>query len=214
VELLARYQQLYSAVVADALDALGRRHQAMAPGLVSLGAGRHVVGYAATLRVEAVDELPSVPYTVQFAAVDGLQQGEVMVVAAPAAVPSAFWGELISTRAQAAGCHGAIVDGFTRDVEAIRRHGFAVWARGTHPADSAGRLDAVEAGGRVRCAGVTVDPGDVVIADLDGVVVVPRALAEDVATRAEQKAATEGVVREALRSGRGVQELYDEHGVM
>jgi 4-hydroxy-4-methyl-2-oxoglutarate aldolase len=211
---LKRYQKLHSAVVADVLDALDRRHQTMAPELVSLGAGQQVVGFAATLRVEAVDEVPSVPYTVQFAAVDQLRHGDIMVVAAPPNVASAFWGELISTRAAAAGCHGAVVDGFTRDIEAIRRQGFPVWARGTHPADSAGRLEAVEAGGRIRCGGVTVEPGDVLIADLDGVVVVPRGLADEVVERAEQKAATEDVVRKGLRAGRGVQELYDEHGVM
>jgi 4-hydroxy-4-methyl-2-oxoglutarate aldolase len=214
MELLNRYERLYSAVVADALDALGRRHQALAPGFAPLGAGERLVGYAATLRVAAVDELPEIPYTVQFAAIDALSPGEVMVVAAPPTVGSAFWGELISTRALAAGCRGAVVDGFARDVEAIRSHGFPVWARGTHPADSAGRLEAVEAGGRIRCGGVTVDDGDVVIADPDGVVVVPRILAEEVVERAEQKVATENVVREALRAGRTVQETYDEHGVM
>jgi len=214
MDLLRRCEGLYSAVVADALDAVGRRHQTLAPGFLPLGAGTRLAGRAATLRVEAVDELPDVPYTVQFAAVDALEPDDVMVVAAPAAVGSAFWGELISTRAIAAGCRGAVVDGFARDVEAIRRHGFPLWARGTHPADSAGRLEAVEAGGTIRCGGVTVSPGDIVLADADGVVVVPQALAEEIVERAEEKVCAEDRVRAALRAGAGVQETYDEHGVM
>lgn len=214
MNLLNEFEKLYSAVVADALDSLGRRHQTLAPGLQSFGAQRRLVGYAATLRVEAVDELPDVPYTVQFKAVDALRPGDVMVVQTPIDTSSAFWGELISTRAMTAGARGAIVDGFVRDTEAIREHGFAVWARGTHPADSAGRLEAIEAGGRIRCGGVTVDPDDIVLADADGVVVVPAAAAEDTLRLAQGKAATENVVRDALRAGQTVQETYDEHGVM
>jgi 4-hydroxy-4-methyl-2-oxoglutarate aldolase len=214
MELLTRYEQLYTAVVADVLDALGHRRQTLAPGITALDAGGPLAGYAATLRVEAVDEVPETPYVVQFRAVDELRDGDVMVVEAPPSVASAFWGELISTRAEAAGCRGAIVDGYTRDSAAIRRRGFRVWARGTHPADSAGRLDAVEAGGRIRCGGVTVEPGDVILADADGIVVTPRTLAERVATLAEEKAATETAVRQELRAGRTVSDTYDEYGVM
>jgi regulator of RNase E activity RraA len=214
MNLLDEFEKLYSAVVADALDSLGHRHQTLAPGFLPFGAQRRLAGHAATLRVEAVDEIPEVPYTVQFKAVDALRPGDVMVVQTPVATPSAFWGELISTRAMAAGARGAIIDGFVRDTEAIRKHGFAVWARGTHPADSAGRLEAIEAGGRIRCGSVTVDPGDIVLADLDGVVVVPAARADETLQLAQGKAATEDVVRDALRAGQTVQATYDEHGVM
>lgn len=185
----------------------------MPPALRPVAGTSRVVGRAATLRVVAVDEVPAEAYVVQFQAIDALRDGEVMVVSAPA-VASAFWGELITTRALVNGCAGAIVDGYCRDVDRIRTHDFPVWARGMHPADSAGRLDAVQYDVPVSCAGVPVEPGDYLLGDTDGVVVVPARLVDDVLTVAEEKARAEDVVREELRSGATIVDTYAEHGVM
>ncbi|TDD64416.1 RraA family protein [Jiangella aurantiaca] len=212
-DLTARLGALYSAVVSDVLDDVGFRHATMAPALHGLGAPARMAGRAATLDVIAVDVVPDERYTVQFQAVDRLRAGEIMVVSAPD-VPSAFWGELITTRAMVEGCVGAVVDGYTRDLRRIRDHDFGLWARGTHPADSAGRLEAVRGGVPVTCGGVRVEPGDYVLADGDGVVVVPAAMAADVVAAAEEKARTEDTVRETLRAGAGIVETYDRYGVM
>lgn len=212
-DLIARFAALYSAVVADVLDELGHRRTTMAPGLVRLSGQGTLAGRAATMRVVAVDAVPSRPYRVQFEAVDQLKAGEVMVVAAPD-VASAFWGELISTRAAVKGCLGAVVDGYCRDVTAIQRRDFPVFARGTHPADSAGRLDAVEFGATIECSGITVHHGDIVVADADGITVVPQALAAQVLTLAEQKSDAEDEVREVLRGGATIGDTYDRFGVM
>jgi 4-hydroxy-4-methyl-2-oxoglutarate aldolase len=212
-EVVDRFATLYSAVVADVLDELGHRNATMRPGLVGVSTDGTLAGRAATLRVVAVDAVPADPYRVQFEAVDALKAGEVMVVAAPD-VASAFWGELISTRAAVKGCLGAVVDGYCRDVAAIRRRGFPVWARGTHPADSSGRLDAVEYGATIQCSGVTVRAGDVIVADADGVTVVPQALAGEVLELAERKARTEDEVRQVLRDGATIEDTYDRYGVM
>lgn len=211
--LVERFGGLYSAVVADVLDELGHRRTTMVPGLVRLSGQGTLAGRAATMRVVAVDAIPAQPYRVQFAAVDELAAGEVMVVAAPD-VASAFWGELISTRAAVKGCLGAVVDGYCRDLAAIQARGFPVHARGSHPADSAGRLDAVEFGTPIECGGVTVNPRDIIVADIDGVTVVPHELAEEVLALAEQKSQTEDEVREVLREGATIVETYDQFGVM
>jgi 4-hydroxy-4-methyl-2-oxoglutarate aldolase len=211
---LRRLRNLYVAVVADTLDGLGRREQTLAPGLIPLGAARQVMGRAATLGVAAVETMPDEPYVMQFAAVDALEPGDVMVVAGASETPSAFWGELITTRAMAAGCSGVVVDGYTRDLGAIQRYGFPLWARGAHPADAAGRLEAVSAGEAVRCAGALVEPGDVIFGDLDGVVVIPSALVDAVLDGAEEKVAAENAVRADLRAGRTVAATYADYGVM
>lgn len=211
--LVERFAALYSAVVADVLDELGHRNTTMAPGLGRLSGHGTLAGRAATMRVIAVDEVPSQPYRVQFEAVDELRAGEVMVVSAPD-IASAFWGELISTRAAVKGCLGAVVDGYCRDVTAIQRRGFPVFGRGTHPADSAGRLDAVEFGTTVQCGGVTVHHGDIIVADADGITVVPQSLAAEVLVLAEQKSRTEDEVREVLRGGATIGDTYDRFGVM
>jgi raffinose/stachyose/melibiose transport system substrate-binding protein len=138
---------------------------------------------------------------------------QVLVASTPP-VPSAFWGELITTRAMVRGCVGAVVDGYTRDLAAIRAYNFPLWACGTHPADSAGRLEAVEVGGVVRCGGVEVHRGDVVLGDLDGVVVVPASVAEAVVEAAEAKATAEDAVRSALREGLSAKEAFARYRVM
>src|SRR5690606_38799079 len=107
-ELTARLRALYSAVVSDVLDDVGVRDRAMQAALTPLGSVRRMAGRAATLEVVAVDRIPQEPYKVQFAAIDALRTGEILVVAAPP-VASAFWGELITTRALARGCDGVVV---------------------------------------------------------------------------------------------------------
>lgn len=212
-ELLGRFRRLRAAVVSDALDALGLRNRTMRPGISALTDVDRLVGRALTLKVVAVDSVPEVPYVTQFEAVELVGPGNVMVVATPS-VGAAFWGELLTTRVMVRGCVGAVIDGYTRDLAQISDYSFPLWARGTHPADSAGRLDATEIGAPVVCGGVEVDNGDILLADGDGVVVVPAHLGEEVAARAETKAAREDEVRAALLGGERVQDVYERLGVM
>ncbi|MGN9846496.1 RraA family protein [Nonomuraea sp. H19] len=210
-----RFLELSTAVVADALDELGCRDQTLSPGIAALsGGGSKMAGHAATVTVVAANRMPDRPYALQFEAVDELRTGEVMVVQAPADTPAAFWGELISTRASARGCAGALVDGYCRDVEVVRAMGFPVWARGVHPADSKGRLEAVAFGAPVWIGGVRVCQGDLVLCDEDGCVVVPAGLLEAVLERAEAKLRTERQALGALRSGATLADTYQEFGVM
>lgn len=212
-DYLSRLGRLYSPVVADALDALGLRGRTMDPDFSPLAGPEVIVGRAATLHVIAVDQAPAMPYQVQFEAVDALKPGDIMVVAAPD-VRSAFWGELITTRAMEKGCVGTVVDGYCRDLPKIRTHNFGVWARGTHPADSLGRLDAVAWNVPVSCGGVQVLPGDYLLCDLDGIVVVPAGLIDTALELAEAKERTEDEVRDTLRSGATIVDTYEQFGVM
>lgn len=212
-ELTKRLSALHTAVVSDALDAVGVEDRVMNPGVVALGRMRRAAGRAATLSVSRVDEIPAEPYRVQFAAIDVLRPGEILVVAAADAA-SAFWGELITTRALARGGVGVVVDGYCRDIAQVRRQEFGVWARGTHPADSLGRMDGTAFGGPITCAGARVSPGDYVIADEDGVVVVPAELATEVVERAAAKAAIEDEVRSALAAGESIADTYARYRVM
>lgn len=212
-ELLARYRNVRAAIVSDILDGLGLRAQTMHPEISRQSGQALLVGRAATLTVVAVDVVPQVPYVTQFEAVEMLEEGEVMVVAA-SAVPAAFWGELLTTRVMQLGCVGAIIDGYTRDLAAISEYDFPLWARGTHPADSAGRLEAVEIRTPVDCGGVMVSTGDMVVADGDGITIVPAHLAAQVVELAETKSAKEDEVREALLRGERVQDVFARIGVM
>ena len=122
--------------------------------------------------------------------IDSLVKDDVVVGTVGA--PSAFWGELFSTAARARGAAGVVVDGLVRDRARIEEMGFPVFARGTRPTDSLGSDLAISRRDvAIEIAGVLVSPGDLVVADVDGVTVVPAEATADVAARAIEKATTE-----------------------
>jgi regulator of RNase E activity RraA len=145
------------------------------------------------------------------AAVDALRPGDVMVVSE---CHWSFWGELLSTAARYRDCRGVVIDGYTRDTRAIIAMGFPVFCRGIHPADSLGRLDVIEHDVPIHCGGVLVYPGDLILADDDGVVVVPQGVAEQALTAAEEKIRGENLVRKALAEGMSVTEAFRRYGVL
>ena len=182
LEWADRLAKLYTPVVADVLDKLGFRCQCHAlahPPAVARGEGRRVRAHGADS--PGPRSVAALPYAGELAAVDSLAGGDVLVVSESA---WSFWGELLSTAAKYRGCRGVVLDGPTRDSTAIRAMGFPVFHVGFHPADSLGRLDVVDHNVPIECGGVLVYPGDLVLADHDGVVIVPNAAAEaDAATR-------------------------------
>jgi regulator of RNase E activity RraA len=207
-----RLARLYTPVVADVLDRLGRRDQSMRADVRPLFPEAKAAGVARTIRtIKPAEIVPAEPYKGEMAAVDDLREGDVAVVSECGA---SFWGELLSTAARYRGCRGVIIDGYTRDTRAIINMGFPVFCTGIHPADSLGRLDVAEHDVPVRCGGVLVNPGDLVLADEDGVVVVPRSIAEETLTRAEEKVRGENLVRKALAEGMSVTEAFRRYGVL
>ena len=107
-----------------------------------------------------------------------------------------------------------VIDGYTRDTKAISAMGFPVFCRGMHPADSLGRIDVAEHDVPIRCGGVLVHPGDLILADEDGVVTIPRDVAEQAITLAEEKVRGENLVRQALAEGMSVAEAFRRYGIL
>ncbi|MFW5834653.1 MAG: RraA family protein, partial [Pseudomonadota bacterium] len=124
------------------------------------------------------------------------------------------WGELLSTAARARGAAGCVTDGLVRDVRQIRRMGFPVFAGGIGPLDSKGRGMMMTRDVPVMCAGVEVHPGDLVVADVDGVVVVPRALEKAAIEAALAKADAEDRTREELKAGARLADVFARYGVL
>jgi regulator of RNase E activity RraA len=214
LRLVDRLGRLYVAVVSDCLDAVGVRDNAMAPGIRPLYPEARLAGYAATVRAVPVDAPPADPadyYKNELEAVDALQPGDVLVVST---CHLSFWGELLSTAARRRGAAGIVADAYTRDAQAIVDMAFPAFVAGVHPHDSLGRVDVAEYGTPVECGGVTVAAGDLVLADRDGVVVVPEHVAEEVIGRAERKVATENEMRADLAQGLPVAEAFRSYGVL
>src|SRR6478609_8117596 len=206
-----RLGKLYTPVVADVLDKLGYRNQSLHPRVRPLWPEAKAAGFALTVQTcPARDVAPAHPYAGELAAVDSLAAGDVLVVSESAC---SFWGELLSTAANYRGCRGVILDGPTRDSVAIRSMEFPVFHVGFHPADSLGRLDVVSHNVPISCAGVLVYPGDLILADHDGVVVVPNAAAEETLRLAEEKVSGENLVRKALAGGMSTTEAFKKFGI-
>jgi 4-hydroxy-4-methyl-2-oxoglutarate aldolase len=205
---------LYSAVLADVLDALGHRTSALPPSLRPLRPEWRLFGRAATLSALPVACEPADPYAVELECIDALRPGDVLVATMNGDRGSALWGELLSTAARAHGATGAVIDGLTRDAAKIVQMDFPVFAAGFSPLDSKGRIDGVCHGQPIRVGECVVRPGDWVFGDIDGIVVVPAALADEAFPRALEKVRGENRVREELLKGRSVREVFAEYGIL
>lgn len=211
VETLRRVA--YSAVVSDCCDQLGLREQTMSSGItpVSREAGV-LVGFARTVRSVPVDAIPDEPYSAEIDFIDSLRPDDVVVATVEA--PGAFWGELFSTAAKARGAVGVVVDGLIRDQARIEKMGFPVFARGARPTDSLGRISIGEQDSAIEIAGVTVRSGDLIVADVDGVAVVPAESIAEVAARAIEKATTETDARRLLEEGALLRDAWNRFRVL
>lgn len=216
---------LYTAVVCDALDQIGWTGQSPRVPLPRLaggpmgaspseGANTMLAGRCkTTLWADMYHRDPS-PYALELQAVDACQKDDVLIAAAGGSKRSGIWGELLTTAAIQRGCVGALVDGAIRDVDKIASMPFAVHARGTCIYDSLNRQRVIDVDVRVEIDGVPFEPGDLVLADSDGVVVVPRQVEDQVLELAFAKVLGENRVRDAIRAGMSSTQAFATFGIL
>jgi regulator of RNase E activity RraA len=209
-------QHLYVPAVCDVLDSLGCRDRAMHQRLRPLDPDHCVIaGRARTFRWMETDYVNEKdPYGMEIAAVDALVPGDVAVHSTDASGTNAPWGELLSTVAKRNGAAGCICDSNIRDCRRIMAMEFPVFHAGIRPLDSMGRGCVMAYDVPVRCGGVLVQPGELVFADFDGVVVIPRALEEEALARAYEKVTKENLTRRDLLRGDTLRQVYDRYGVL
>lgn len=207
-----RFGALYTAAVADVLDALGHPRQTLAPGIGPLARGMRVAGPAFAVQGRAHpghEHDPSIRRILEM--LGAIPAGHVAVYAT-AERTSAQFGELSATSLKARGVAGVVLDGGCRDVDFIEREGFPVFTAYRTPQDSVPRWEVVDWGHEVTVGEVAVATGDYVLGDADGVVVVPAGLRDEVLERAEAVAGTESRVRDAVREGMAPLEAYERFG--
>jgi 4-hydroxy-4-methyl-2-oxoglutarate aldolase len=209
-------RELYTAVLSDVLDALGHRAQALPPSIRPLDDARNMVGLARTGLYREVFEARAGenPYELEIALVDDLKPGDVAVFGCGGSTRIAPWGELLSTAAKVRGAAGCLTDGYVRDVRQIRQMGFPVFHAGIAPLDSKGRGKVAEIDVPIECGGVRVLPGDLVVGDADGVVVVPQAVEAEALDRAFAKVRGENRTREELERGAKLADVFARHGIL
>jgi regulator of RNase E activity RraA len=208
-------EKLYTPVLSDTLDGLGYRRQAMRHDIRPLHPDFVVVGRARTLLwMTTYEPVKPNPYLNEIRAIDSLRPGEVTVHSTDHSWSVAPWGELLSTASRMRGSTGTIVDALVRDVKRIVAMGFPTFARGIKPLDSCGRGFVADVDVTISCGEVEVHPGELVVGDYDGVVVIPRAVEEETLTRALAKVEGENHTRAELLQGRLLGEVYEKYGVL
>lgn len=214
ISLKMMREHLYSAVVADALDSLGFKHQSPRLQFVPYTGSQLLVGRCKTTLWADMSHVDPRPYELELQAVDACQPDDVLIAAAGGSVRSGIWGELLTTAARNRGCAGAVIDGAIRDVAKIRPMNFPVYARATCVYDSLNRQRVIDVDVPVEIEGVTFVPSSLVFADEDGVVVVPPDVEAEAIRRAWDKVHAENVVRDAIRGGMKAVDAFVKYGVL
>jgi regulator of RNase E activity RraA len=205
--------KLYTAVIGDVLDRLGRTHQFLPPRIRPLTPDMRIAGRAMPALVGDVYGLPSKPFGLLTEALDQLEPGDVYL--APRTTnQAAMWGEILTATAQQRGAVGAVVDGYHRDTVKVLGQSFPVFSHGNYAQDSSVRTAVRDYRVPVEIEGVAVRPGDLVVGDIDGVLVVPQEVEDEVIEAALEKASAENVVRRAIEDGMSSTEAFARYGVL
>ena len=207
--------RLTTAIISDSLDASGLRDQVLQTRLAPLVAGSRIFGRAWTVAFEpSTEDNPADPYGSAIDYISAIGPGEIAVIATNQSNDSAFWGELFSAAGLGAGALGVITDGNLRDTDKIVGLGFPAFSLSRRPIDYRMRMRVVGVGERVTIGGVSIECGDLVMADDDGVVVIPRSAEVEVLRRARERAAGESTVLAELLAGETLRAVWDRHGIL
>ena len=214
-------KELFVAVVGDILDRLNLRHQFLPPDIKPIRNDMILIGRAMTVLVvdypgDYVDgqtEWGQMPFGLLFRALDDLKRNEVYVCTGGSPT-YALWGELMSTRAIHLESRGAILDGYSRDTEGVLKLNFPTFSYGGYAQDAGARSRVIDYRIPIEIGQVSIQPGDLIMGDRDGVLVIPKRVEEEAITLALEKARTENLVRKAIENGMASEEAWNTYGVM
>lgn len=205
-------ERLFTSVIGDVMDMQGLRQQFLPPHIRALAPEMMLVGRAMPVREE--DCTTQGDFGLMFRALDDLRVGEVYICSG-ASPRYALWGELMSTRARALGAAGAVLDGFHRDTRGILEVGLPIFSAGSYAQDQRGRGRVTEYRCEIRFAnGTIVAPGDTIVGDRDGVLVIPNAHLDEVVEAALAKVEAEEEVRRLIEKGESTQAIFERTGIM
>lgn len=206
-------QKLYTAVLGDVLDQLGRTQQFLPPTLTPLIPSAEIVGRAMPALVNDVYGPQTNPFGLLTEALDQLGKDDIYI-SSSITQPVAQWGEILTATAQQRGAVGAVVNGYYRDTRQILERQFPVWGLGSYGADSFIRSAVSDFRVPIMIGSVRVSPGDLIVADIDGVVVVPKDVEDDVIDKALEKVSAENIVLQEIDSGSTATAAFAKHGVL
>ena len=215
-------EELFTAVIGDIMDKMGLQHQFLAPQIRPLKEDMFIAGRAmpvleadcfTELYPDSQNELMNKPFGLMLEALDDIKPGEVYICTG-SSFNYALVGELMMTRIKMCGGTGAVVNGYSRDTHGIYDVGLPVFSHGPYAQDQAPRGKVIDFRIPIEMNGGRINPGDVVIGDIDGVCIVPREHEEEVFTRALEKARGERKVLKAIQEGMSAVEAWNRYGIM
>lgn len=206
-------EKLYTPVVGDILDGLGYVHQFLPPEIRPLREGMKLAGRAMPVLMIDVFGPQKKPFGLLTEALDQLEENEIYI-AAGGTGRCAYWGELLTATARVRGGAGAVLDGYHRDTPQVLEQGWPVFSRGAWAQDSSVRTQVVDFRCTIEIGQATIHSGDLIFGDVDGVLVIPRAVEEEVLERALEKASGEKKVRAAIEAGMSATEAFRVFGIL
>ena len=209
-------EKLYTAVIADTLDSLGYHNQVLTPGIFPLDSSLKLCGLARVglyMPIYHDDETVNV-YEHEIVLVDSLKENEVPVLCCHGNQKIAPWGELLSTRSSYLKAAGCLTDGCIRDSDMIREMNFPVFSKGTNPVDTKFRGKMMMADVPGEIGDVRIESGDLVFGDNDGVVIVPSHIISEVVGKALEKVSSENTVRDEIKEGNKLTDIFEKHGIL
>ena len=207
-------KNLYSGILCDVMDQMGYRNQALAKKIKPVKENTVIFGPAFTSIGTQVYSMPADPLTAQCKVVDQLGEGEIYVLVTRGEPDCALFGELFATAVCARKGAGVLLDGYARDIKQIKEMDFPLFYVGTDPRSSKGRFEINECQIPIVIDGVTINPGDYIFGDIDGVAVVPKEIAKEVFEKCLDTMTKEDVVRDKLQKGMLMQDAYKINGAI
>lgn len=218
-------KNVYSGIICDVLDQMGYREQALNNKINGLNDDTVIFGPAFTSIGTTVYSMPEHPLIAQTKVVDQLGEGEIYVLVTRGEYNCAVFGEIFATRVMKKGGAGVLLDAYARDLKELKSmslngsNGFPVFFRGKSPLTSKGRCEINECQIPITMEGackysVTINPGDYIFGDVDGVVIIPKDVIMEVLEKSFETIEKENETRAGLLAGKSLQEVYEIHGTI
>lgn len=206
-------EKLYTPVVGDILDEMGYYHQFLPPEIRPLSNDMKLAGKAMTVLMIDVFSPQKKPFGYLTEALDQLDKNEIYV-ATGGTKRCAYWGELLTATARTRLASGAVVNGWHRDTPQVLEQNWPVFSCGCYAQDSSVRTQVVDYRCDIEIGQVTIHDGDLVFGDVDGVLVIPKEISDEVVEKALEKAAAERVVRKAIEDGMTSTDAFAKFGIL
>lgn len=206
-------EKLYTPVVGDILDTMGYYHQFLPQDIRPLSDNMKLAGKAMTVLMIDVYGEQKKPFGKLTEALDQLEKNEIYV-ATGGTKRCAYWGEILTATARTRGSIGAIVNGWHRDTPQVLEQNWPVFSCGCYAQDSSVRTQVVDFRCRIEIGEVTIIEGDILFGDIDGVIVIPKAIASEVVMLALKKASEEKIVRKAIEAGMSATNAFEKFGIL